>query len=279
MAQREVVYPSFSNGEERAGVELPNPNELPEYVDSVDHYTPEQLPTSYDAMRSAIIEAAQASGELQPLTEAEMERRAANEGAARQLFEAEVQREEREIEGRLADQYLDEKEREKLDARLDKLRAIKKPQEPTYGFLYDPAGKMVALKHYKFGSMNPADWHVVCCDVGGEPYEARVIDAYQYITETHNKLAKMGILPAATDARIVVTLEVEQGGEAVYHIDCYDGKSPIVTGKILSPHEAHGEPTVYLDEWGSTDAAQAGASKSQHDPASHDDKDTLVRVA
>ena len=89
----------------------------------------------------------------------------------------------------------------------------------------------------------------------------------------------MGILPAAIDAGIVVTTEVEQGGEAVYHIDCYDGKSPIVTGTILSPHTAHGEPTVYLNEWDSKDAAQAGASKSQHDPARHDDKDTFVRVA
>ena len=271
MARGEAVYPSFSNGEGRAGAELPDPHDPEASADSLDH-------SAYQATHDAIVKAAQVSGELQPLTEAEMERRAANEGAARQLFEAEVQREEREIEGRLADQYLDEKEREKLDARLDKLRAIEK-KGPTYGFLYDPAGNMVALKHYEFGSMSPADWRVVCCDVGGEPYEARVIDAYQYITETHNKLAEMGILPAAIDARIVVTTEVEQGGEAVYHIDCYDGKSPIVTGKILSPHEAHGEPTVYLDEWGSKAGAQAGASKSQHDPARHDDKDTLVRVA
>ncbi len=274
MAQGKAVYSSFPRDGACSGLELPNPA----YVDSVDRYTPEQYPTSYHAMRSTIIEAAQASGELQPLTEAEMERRAANEEAARQLFEAEVQREEREIEGRLADQSLDEKEREKLDARLDKLRAIEK-KGPTYGFLYDPAGNMVALKHYEFDSMDLADWRVVCCDVGGEPYEARVIDAYQYTTETHEKLAEMGILPAAADARIVVTTEAEQGGEAVYHIDCYGDESRIVTGKILSPHAANSEPTVYLNEWGSKDAAQAGASKNQYDPARHDDKDTLVRAA
>ena len=127
--------------------------------------------------------------------------------------------------------------------------------------------------------MDLADWRVVCCDVGGEPYEVRVIDAYQYTTGTYKKLAEMGILPAAADARIVVTTELEQGGEVVYHIDCYGGESRIVTGKILSPHAANGEPTVYLNEWGSKAAAQAGASKSQHDPASHDDEDTLVRVA
>lgn len=106
-----------------------------------------------------------------------------------------------------------------------------------------------------------------------------MIDAYQYTTETHEKLAEMGILPAAADARIVVTTEAEQGGEAVYHIDCYDDKSPIVTGKILSPHEAYGEPTVYLDEWGSTDAAEVSARESQDDPARDNNETTLVRAA
>ncbi len=278
MAQSEAVYSSFPRGGACSGLELPNPNELPAYVDSADRYAPEQHPTSYHTMRSAIIEAAQASGELQPLTEAEMERRAANEGVARQLFEAEVQREEREIEGRLADQSLDKKEREKLDARLDKLRAIEK-KGPTYGFLYNPAGNMGALKHYEFGSMDLADWRVVCCDVGGEPYEARVTDVYQYTPKTHKKLTEMGILPAAIDARIVVTTEAEQGGEAVYHIDCYKGKPPIVTGKILSPHAANGEPTVYLNEWGGTDAAEVSARESQDDPARDNNETTLVCVA
>ena len=127
--------------------------------------------------------------------------------------------------------------------------------------------------------MDLADWRVVCCDVGGEPYEARVTDAYQYTPKTHKKLAEMGILPAAADVRIVVTTELEQGGEAVYHIDCYDDKSPIVTGKILSPHEAYGEPTVYLDEWGSTDAAEVSARESQDDPARDNNETTLVRAA
>ncbi len=266
MAQREVVYPSFSNGEERAGVELPNPNELPEYVDSVDHYTPEQLPTSYDAMRSAIIEAAQASGELQPLTEAEMERRAQQEAKVEHLLR----------EARRAEIYAQNLSVEETCAALQKLE---QKTVPTFGFLHSPQGDMVAIDHSRFGSMDLADWRVVCCDVGGEPYEVRVINAYQYTTETHEKLAEMGILPAAADARIVVTTEAEQGGEAVYHIDCYGDESRIVTGKILSPHAANSEPTVYLNEWGSKDAAQAGASKTQHDPARHDDKDTLVRAA
>ena len=156
MAQGEAMDASFSNGGERAGAGLPSPYDPEASADSLDRST-------YQATHDAIVEAAQASGELQPLTEAEMERRAANEGVARQLFEAEVQREEREIEGRLADQSLDKKEREKLDARLDKLRAIEK-KGPTYGFLYDPAGNMGSLKHYEFGSMDLADWRVVCCD-------------------------------------------------------------------------------------------------------------------
>lgn len=266
MAQGKAVYPSFSNGEERAGVELPNPNELPEYVDSVDHYTPEQLPTSYYAMRSAIIEAAQASGELQPLTEAEMERRAQQEARIEHLFR----------EARQAEIYAQNLSVEETCAALQELE---ERTVPTFGFLHNPQGGWVTFEHRLFGSMDLADWRVVCCDVGGEPYEVRVIDAYQYTTETHEKLAEMGILPAAADARIVVTTEAEQGGEAVYHIDCYGDESRIVTGKILSPHAANSEPTVYLNEWGSKDAAQAGASKTQHDPARHDDKDTLVRAA
>ena len=266
MTQGEAMDTSFSNGGEWAGAELPNPNELPEYVDSVDHYTPEQLPTSYHAMRSAIIEAAQASGELQPLTEAEMERRAQQEARIEHLFR----------EARQAEIYAQNLSVEETCAALQKLE---QKTVPTFGFFHNPQGDWVAFEHRLFGSMDLADWRVVCCDVGGEPYEVRVIDAYQYTTETYEKLAEMGILPAAADARIVVTTEAEQGGEAVYHIDCYGDESRIVTGKILSPHAANSEPTVYLNEWGSKDAAQAGASKNQYDPAHHDDKDTLVRAA
>ncbi len=262
MAQGKAVYSSFPRDGACSGLELPNPA----YVDSVDRYTPEQYPTSYHAMRSTIIEAAQASGELQPLTEAEMERRTQQEAKIEHFLR----------EARRAEIYGRNLPAEKIRAALQKLE---QKTVPTFGFLYSPQGDLVAFDHSRFDSMNPADWRVVCCDVGGEPYEARVTDVYQYTPKTHKKLVEMGILPAAIDARIVVTTEVEQGGEAVYHIDCYDGKSPIVTGKILSHHAANGEPTVYLNEWGSKDAAQAGASKSQHDPASHDDKDTLVRVA
>ena len=107
MAQSKAVDTSFSNGGERAGAGLPSPYDPEASADSLDRST-------YQATHDAIVEAAQASGELQPLTEAEMERRAANEGVARQLFEAEVQREEREIEGRLADQSLDKKSERSL---------------------------------------------------------------------------------------------------------------------------------------------------------------------
>lgn len=259
MAQRETAYTSFSNGEERDGAELPSPHDPEASADSLDH-------SAYQAVHDAIVEAAQASGELQPLTEAEMERRAQQEAKVEHLLR----------EARRAEIYGRNLPAEKTRAALQKLE---QKTVPTFGFLYSPQGDLVAFDHSRFDSMNPADWRVVCCDVGGEPYEARVTDVYQYTPKTHKKLAEMGILPAAIDARIVVSIEAEQGGEAVYHIDCYDGKSPIVTGKILSPHAANGEPTVYLNEWGSKDAAQAGASKSQHDPANHDDKDTLVRVA
>lgn len=273
MAQREAVDTSFPNGGERAGADLSSPHDPEVSVDSVDRCTPEQHPTSYHAVRSAVIEAAQASGELQPLTEAEMERRAANEGVARQLFETEVQREEREIEGRLADQYLDEKEREKLDARLDKLRAIKKPQEPTYGFLYDPAGKMVALKHYKFGSMDLADWRVVCCDVGGEPYEARVTDACQFTRDT---FGTTGLVPGGATARMVVTTTSEQG-TTQYVIDCYEGKSPLVVA-VETPIEG-GDRTVapYLEDWNQISAAPDGADVGSSDLPQGDN--ALVRAA
>lgn len=250
MAQGEAVDTSFPSGRACSGLELPSPHDPEASVDSADRYTHEQNSPSYYAVRSAIIEAAQASSELQPLTEAEMERRAANEEAARQLFEAEVQREEREIEGRLADQSLDEKEREKLDARLDKLRAIEK-KGPTYGFLYDPAGNMVALKHYEFDSMDLADWRVVCCDVGGEPYEARVTDAYQFTRDT---FGATGLVPGGATARIVVTTTSEQG-TTQYIIDCYEEKSPLVVA-VETPSEG-GDRTVtpYLADWNQISAA------------------------
>ena len=250
MEQGEAMDASFSNGEGRADAELPSSHNPEASVDSVGRYSPEQNLSGYQATHDAIIEAAQSSGELQPLTEAEMERRAAIEGVARQLFEAEVQREEREIEGRLADQSLDKKEREKLDARLDKLRAIEK-KGPTYGFLYDPAGNMVALKHYEFGSMDLADWRVVCCDVGGEPYEARVTDACQFTRDT---FGTTGLVPDDATARMVVTTTSEQG-TTQYIIDCYEEKSPLVTA-VETPSEG-GDRTVtpYLADWNQISAA------------------------
>ena len=260
MARGEAVYPSFPNGEERAGADLPSPHPHgPEAsADSLDH-------SAYQAVHDAIVEAAQASGELQPLTEAEMERRAANEGVARQLFEAEVQREEREIEGRLADQSLDKKEREKLDARLDKLRAIEK-KGPTYGFLYDPAGNMVALKHYAFGSMDLADWRVVCCDVGGEPYEARVTDACQFTRDT---FGTTGLVPDDATARMVVTTTSEQG-TTQYVIDCYEGRPPLVVAvdRTVAP---------YLEDWNQISAAPDGADVGSSDLPQGDN--ALVRAA
>ena len=266
MEQGKVVYSSFPRDGACSGLELPNPNELPAYVDSVGRYSPEQHPTSYHAMRSAIVEAAQASGELQPLTEAEMERRMQQEARIEHLLR----------EARRAEIYGRNLPAEKTRAALQKLE---QKTVPTFGFLYSPQGDLVAFDHSRFDSMNPADWRVVCCDVGGEPYEARVTDVYQYTPKTHKKLTEMGILPAAIDARIVVTIEVEQGGEAVYHIDCYDGKSPIVTGKILSHHAANGEPTVYLNEWGGTDAAEVSAREAQDDSARDNNETTLVRAA
>ena len=79
MEQGETIGTSFSNGEERDGAELPSPHNPEASADSLDR-------SAYQAMHDAIVEAAQASGELQPLTEVEMERRTAIEGVARQLF-------------------------------------------------------------------------------------------------------------------------------------------------------------------------------------------------
>ena len=245
MAQREVVYPSFSNGEERAGVELPNPNELPEYVDSVDHYTPEQLPTSYHAMRSAIIEAAQVSGELQPLTEAEMERRAQQEAKVEHLLR----------EARRAEIYGRNLPAAKTRTALQKLE---EKTVPTFGFLYSPQGDMIAFDHSRFDSMNPADWRVVCCDVGGEPYEARVTDACQFTRDT---FGATGLVPDDATARIVVTTTSEQG-TTQYVIDCYDGKSPLVTA-VETPNEG-GDRTVtpYLADWSRSGAAMDEMDRS-----------------
>lgn len=267
MAQREAVDTSFSNGEERAGLELPDPHDPEASADSLDR-------SAYQATHDAIVEAAQASGELQPLTEAEMERRAANEGVARQLFEAEVQREEREIEGRLADQSLDKKEREKLDARLDKLRAIEK-KGPTYGFLYDPAGNMGALKHYEFGSMDLADWRVVCCDVGGEPYEARVTDACQFTRDT---FGTTGLVPDDATARMVVTTTSEQE-TTQYVIDCYEGKSPLVVA--VEALIEGGDRTVapYLADWSRSGTATDEVDRSNSQDDLLQDNSEIVRAA
>ena len=249
MEQGETAYTSFSNGEERDGAELPDPHDPEVSADSLDHST-------YQAVHDAIVEAAQASGELQPLTEAEMERRSAIEGVARQLFAAEVQREKETCAYQLANlPPMEDKERkeisDRLNARLSILHAIKKPQEPTYDFLYDLAGKMVALKHYAFGSMDPADWRVVSCDAAGEPLMRQATDVWQL---TRGKFGAIGLVPDDATARIVVITASEQG-TMQYLIDCYDGKSPLVTA-VETPSEG-GDRTVtpYLADWNQISAA------------------------
>ena len=109
MAQREAVDTSLA------------------YVDSADRYAPEQYPTGYYAMRSAIIEAAQASGELQPLTEAEMERRAQQEARIEHLFR----------EARQAEIYAQNLSVEETCAALQELE---ERTVPTFGFLHNPQG-------------------------------------------------------------------------------------------------------------------------------------------
>ena len=248
---RGEMYTSFSNGEEWDGTELPSPHNPEASADSLDRSAPEQNLSGYQAMHDAIVEVAQASGELQPLTEAEMERRAANERVARQLFAADVQREKETCACRLADWHLTEEERTELDARLDTVCAIEEPQEPTYGFLYDPAGNMVALKHYTFGSMDPADWRVVSCDVAGQPLMRQATDACQL---TRGVFGATGLVPDDATARIVVTTASEQG-TMQYLIDCYEGKSPLVTA-VETPIEG-GDRTVtpYLADWSRSGAA------------------------
>ena len=54
MAQREAVDTSFSNGEERAGAELPSPHNPEASADSLDRST-------YQATHDAIVEAAQSN--------------------------------------------------------------------------------------------------------------------------------------------------------------------------------------------------------------------------
>jgi len=273
MAQREVVYPSFSNGEERAGADLPSPHPHgPEAsADSLDHST-------YQAVHDAIVEAAQASGELQPLTEAEMERRSAIEGVARQLFAAEVQREKETCAYQLANlPPMEDKERkeisDRLNARLSILHAIKKPQEPTYDFLYDLAGKMVALKHYAFGSMDPADWRVVSCDAAGEPLMRQATDVWQL---TRGKFGAIGLVPDDATARMVVTTTSEQG-TTQYVIDCYEGRPPLVVA-VETPIEG-GDRTVapYLEDWNQISAAPDGVDVDSSDLPQGDN--TLVPAA
>ena len=260
MAQSETAYTSSSNGEERDGAELPDSHDPEASADSLDHST-------YQAMHDAIVEAAQASGELQPLTEAEMERRSAIEGVARQLFAAEVQREKETCAYQLANlPPMEDKERKEisaqLNARLSILHEIKKPQEPTYDFLYDPAGNMVALKHYAFGSMDPADWRVVSCDVAGEPLMRQATHVWQL---TRGKFGAIGLVPDDATARIVVITASERG-TMQYLIDCYDGKSPLVTA-VETPSEG-GDRTVtpYLADW-----SRSGAATDEMDRSSSQD--------
>lgn len=262
MEQGEAMDASFSNGGEWAGAESPSPHDPEASADSLDHST-------YQAVHDAIVEAAQASGELQPLTEAEMERRTAIEGVARQLFAAEVQREKETCAYQLANlpPMEDDKKRKdisaQLNARLSTLYEIKKPQEPTYDFLYDPAGNMVALKHYAFGSMDPADWRVVSCDAAGEPLMRQATHVWQL---TRGKFGAIGLVPDDATARIVVITASEQG-TMQYLIDCYDGKSPLVTA-VETPSEG-GDRTVtpYLADWSRSGAAidEMDRSSSQND--------------
>ena len=265
MEQGEAMDTSFSNGGEWAGAESPSPHDPEASADSLDR-------SAYQAVHDAIVEAAQSSGELQPLTEAEMERRAAIEGVARQLFAAEVQREKETCAYQLANlpPMEDEKREEistRLNARLSILYEIKKPQEPTYDFLYDPAGNMAVLKHYAFGSMDPADWRVVSCDVAGEPLIRQATDVWQL---TRGKFGATGIVPDDATARIVVITASEQG-TVQYLIDCYDGKSPLVTA-VETPSEG-GDRTVtpYLADWSRSGIATDEMDRS----SSQDDLDLL----
>ena len=267
MEQGEAMDASFSNGEEWAGAELPSPHDPEASADSVDRYAHEQNLSGYQAMHDAIVEAAQTSGELQPLTEVEMERRAANEGVVRQLCAAEVQWEKETCACRLADWHLTEEERMEISARLSTLHEIKEPQEPTYGFLYDPAGNMVALKHYAFGSMDPADWRVVSCDTAGEPLMRQVTNAWQLTRDT---FGTTGLVPDDATARIVVITASERG-TMQYLIDCYDGKSPLVTA-VETPSEG-GDRTVtpYLADW-----SRSGIATDEMDRSNpQDDLDLL----
>lgn len=78
MAQGEAMYTSFSNGEEYASAELLSPHNPEASADSMDCSAPEQNQnlSGYQATHDAIVEVAQASGELQPLTEVERKRKA-----------------------------------------------------------------------------------------------------------------------------------------------------------------------------------------------------------
>ena len=271
MAQRETAYPSFSNGEERADAESPSPHNPEVSADSLDHST-------YQAVHDAIVEAAQSSGELQPLTEAEMGRRAAIEGVARQLFAAEVQREKETCAYQLANlPPMEDKKRKEisaqLNARLSILHAIEEPQEPTYDFLYDPAGKMVTLKHYAFGSMDPADWRVVSCDAAGKPLMRQATHVWQL---TRDAFGAIGLVPDDATARIVVITASEQG-TMQYLIDCYEGKSPLVTA-VETPNEG-GDRTVtpYLEDWNQISAAPDRVDVDSSDLPQGDN--ALVRAA
>ncbi len=259
MAQGEM-YTSFSNGEEWAGAELFSRHNPEAYVDSVGRYSPEQNSPSYHTMRSAIIEAAQASGELQPLTEAEMERRTQQEAKVEHLLR----------EARRAEIYGRNLPAAKTRAALQKLE---QKTVPTFGFLYSPQGDLVAFDHSRFDSMNPADWRVVCCDVGGEPLMRQATHVWQL---TRDKFGAIGLVPDDATARIVVITASEQG-TMQYLIDCYEGKSPLVTA-VETPSEG-GDRTVtpYLADWSRTSAAPDGV-EAESGSLPHGD-DALVRVA
>ena len=272
MAQGEAMDTSFSNGEERDGAESPSPHNPEASADSMDCSASEQNLSGYQAVHDAIVEAAQVSGELQPLTEVEMERRSAIEGATRQLCAAEVQREKETCAYQLANlPPMEDKERKeisaRLNARLSILHAIKKPQEPTYDFLYDPAGNMVVLKHYAFGSMDPADGRVVSCDAAGEPLIRQATHVWQL---TRGAFGAIGLVPDDATARIVVITASERG-TMQYLIDCYDGKSPLVTA-VETPSEG-GDRTVtpYLADW-----SRSGIATDEMDRSNpQDDLDLL----
>jgi hypothetical protein len=111
---------------------------------------------------------------------------------------------------------------------------------------------------------------VVCCDVGGEPYEARVTDAWQL---TRGTFGATGLVPDDATARIVVTTTSEQG-TTQYVIDCYEGKSPLVVA-VETPSKG-GDRTVtpYLADW-----SRSGTATDEVDRSNSQDDGEIVRAA